>query len=238
MRSLEEIRADILTLERETEGLLGDIEVRQPRAVYGKLRVYADTPVIGGCLDEEFSGPSRRLIERCATGDATFLVSDLTLDELENAPRAVQDVLGKLGVGAYEVIPSTRKSERWPRVTSRAAPSARRCAVMPAGRHRATAPAEVHPLAFRARRGDRGVKPTRLVNSKRYPGHAFKPYPAYKDSEIEWLGKVPAHWEVRRPVRSLKCESAMSTSTQETVNCWYASATTWMSTRLIASRQK
>ena len=104
MRSLEEIREDILALEREAEGLLGDLEVRQPRAVYGKLRVYADTSVIGGCLDEEFSGPSRRLIERCARGDATLVVSDLTLDELENAPRAVQDVLGNLGAGAYEVI--------------------------------------------------------------------------------------------------------------------------------------
>ena len=26
---------------------------------------------------------------------------------------------------------------------------------------------------------------------------ALKPYPAYKDSGIEWLGQVPAHWEVR-----------------------------------------
>lgn len=26
----------------------------------------------------------------------------------------------------------------------------------------------------------------------------FKPYPAYKDSGIEWLGAIPAHWEVRR----------------------------------------
>lgn len=25
-----------------------------------------------------------------------------------------------------------------------------------------------------------------------------KPYPAYKDSGVEWLGQVPAHWEVRR----------------------------------------
>jgi type I restriction enzyme S subunit len=25
----------------------------------------------------------------------------------------------------------------------------------------------------------------------------FKPYPAYKDSGVEWLGKIPAHWEVR-----------------------------------------
>ena len=26
----------------------------------------------------------------------------------------------------------------------------------------------------------------------------FHPYPAYKDSGIEWLGKIPAHWEVKR----------------------------------------
>ena len=22
----------------------------------------------------------------------------------------------------------------------------------------------------------------------------WKPYPAYKDSGVEWLGKIPAHW--------------------------------------------
>ena len=27
---------------------------------------------------------------------------------------------------------------------------------------------------------------------------ALKPYPAYKDSGVEWLGEVPAHWDVRR----------------------------------------
>jgi type I restriction enzyme S subunit len=26
----------------------------------------------------------------------------------------------------------------------------------------------------------------------------FKPYPAYKDSGVEWLGEVPVDWEVRR----------------------------------------
>ena len=26
----------------------------------------------------------------------------------------------------------------------------------------------------------------------------FKPYPNYKPSGFEWLGDVPAHWEVRR----------------------------------------
>ena len=26
----------------------------------------------------------------------------------------------------------------------------------------------------------------------------YKPYPAYKDSGVEWLGRVPEHWEVRK----------------------------------------
>lgn len=26
----------------------------------------------------------------------------------------------------------------------------------------------------------------------------LKPYPAYRPSGVEWLGEVPAHWEVRR----------------------------------------
>lgn len=28
--------------------------------------------------------------------------------------------------------------------------------------------------------------------------HNLKPYPAYKDSGVPWLGKVPEHWEVKR----------------------------------------
>jgi type I restriction enzyme S subunit len=30
----------------------------------------------------------------------------------------------------------------------------------------------------------------------------FKPYPAYKDSGVEWLWEIPAHWEVK-PIRAL-----------------------------------
>jgi type I restriction enzyme, S subunit len=29
-------------------------------------------------------------------------------------------------------------------------------------------------------------------------GRRFKRYPAYKDSGVEWLGEIPAHWEVKR----------------------------------------
>ena len=28
-------------------------------------------------------------------------------------------------------------------------------------------------------------------------GRRWKPYPAYKDSGVEWLGQIPAHWEVK-----------------------------------------
>ena len=29
------------------------------------------------------------------------------------------------------------------------------------------------------------------------PQRRFKPYPAYKDSGVEWLGEIPGHWEVK-----------------------------------------
>ncbi len=42
--------------------------------------------------------------------------------------------------------------------------------------------------------------------------HPFKPYPHYKPSGIEWLGDVPAHWEVRRLKYSVKLIMGQSPS--------------------------
>jgi len=44
------------------------------------MRVYLDTSVIGGCLDEEFRTPSIRLLERGRAGEAALVVSDTTLE--------------------------------------------------------------------------------------------------------------------------------------------------------------
>ena len=33
--------------------------------------------------------------------------------------------------------------------------------------------------------------------------HDLKPYPAYKDSGVLWLGEVPEHWDVAATVRYL-----------------------------------
>ena len=43
-----------------------------------------------------------------------------------------------------------------------------------------------------------------------------QPYPAYKDSGVEWLGKVPAHWEVRRGKTVFRCiDERSETGTEE-----------------------
>ena len=50
------------------------------------IRVYVDTSVIGGCLDDEFRPASLRLFDRSRAGDALLVVSDTTLAELASAP--------------------------------------------------------------------------------------------------------------------------------------------------------
>lgn len=38
----------------------------------------------------------------------------------------------------------------------------------------------------------------------------FKPYPAYKDSGVEWLGDIPTHWEVKRLKYVARIEAGQS----------------------------
>lgn len=55
----------------------------------------------------------------------------------------------------------------------------------------------------------------------------LKPYPAYKDSGVEWLGQVPAHWEVRRLesfVTNSVEQAAITAPSLETVNTMFFSA--------------
>jgi len=43
------------------------------------LRIYVDTSVFGGVLDEEFRDASRGFIERALRGEVRFLLSDLAV---------------------------------------------------------------------------------------------------------------------------------------------------------------
>lgn len=67
-----------------------------------KPRVYIDTAVIGGCFDEEFTVWSLKLFDEFSQGSKTAVVSDLTLRELEDAPKEVKDVLEALPRGSVE----------------------------------------------------------------------------------------------------------------------------------------
>ncbi len=44
---------------------------------------------------------------------------------------------------------------------------------------------------------------------------AFKPYPKYKDSGVEWLGKIPAHWEAKRLKRLFKVVNGSTPRSEE-----------------------
>lgn len=58
-----------------------------------KRRIYTDTSVIGGCLDDEFQDASQALFDRFRDGKDLILVSELTLLELKDAPSPVRKVL-------------------------------------------------------------------------------------------------------------------------------------------------
>ena len=77
-----------------------------------RLRVYIDTSVVGGCLDEEFATQSRALMDMVVRGEIILIVSDLLLDELASAPDDVQQVLAALPAEATEVLVRNEESEQ------------------------------------------------------------------------------------------------------------------------------
>ncbi len=61
----------------------------------------------------------------------------------------------------------------------------------------------------------------------------FKPYPAYRDSGVEWLGEIPAHWEVNRTKFAARLYSGHTPSRQHPEywqDCtipWFGLADVW-----------
>ena len=112
MRPLEEIRADIVAVEKETEGLLGDLlMVREPSAEFDKPRIYVDTSVIGGCHDDEFREASMRLFAWFREGEAKMLISGVILDELANAPSFVKQATSSVPSEHTELLTVSRAAE-------------------------------------------------------------------------------------------------------------------------------
>jgi len=76
------------------------------------MRVYVDTSVVGGCLDEEFAEESQALLDMARHGNLVLLVSDLLLEELGKAPPAVVGILVELPPDATETLTTSEESRR------------------------------------------------------------------------------------------------------------------------------
>ena len=72
-----------------------------------KFRIYVDTSVIGGCLDEEFAEDSNRLLDAAKKSHIIFVVSDLVLRELLKAPKEVRDVYESIPDESIELLPES-----------------------------------------------------------------------------------------------------------------------------------
>ena len=75
-----------------------------------KLRIYVDTSVMGGCVDEEFQEESLALLEMAKRGELVLIVSALLMDELEGAPEKVQKLLDVLPGESCESIVLTEEA--------------------------------------------------------------------------------------------------------------------------------
>ena len=60
------------------------------------MRIYADTSVFGGVFDDEFALPSRTFFEQVRRGRFQLISSVLVRDELQEAPKRVRDLFGKM----------------------------------------------------------------------------------------------------------------------------------------------
>jgi len=76
-----------------------------------KPRIYTDSSVLGGCEDDEFRDPSRRLLEAFVGGELTLVLSELTLREIETAPEEVRIVVGRVPQAHIELLSLSPEAE-------------------------------------------------------------------------------------------------------------------------------
>jgi hypothetical protein len=69
-----------------------------------KVRIYADTSVVGGCEDEEFAEHSIRLMESFVRGERVLVLSSLTIQELAMAPADIRRRLGSVPEAHIETL--------------------------------------------------------------------------------------------------------------------------------------
>ncbi len=74
-------------------------------------RVYIDTSVIGGCIDNEFTTWSKTLFDVFRSGIKVAAVSDLRRLELEGAPDNVKNIISTLPDSSLENVFLTEEAD-------------------------------------------------------------------------------------------------------------------------------
>lgn len=75
------------------------------------MKIYLDTSVFGGCFDDEFSKWTIPLFNDINEGLHQAVISDLTLLEMEPAPKRVSDLMFGVIDGGAALIQTTAESE-------------------------------------------------------------------------------------------------------------------------------
>lgn len=68
------------------------------------MRFYLDTSVFGGYFDDEFAKDTQRLFEEIIKKRFSIVVSELTMQELIEAPEEVQNLLSRIPEPYLEVV--------------------------------------------------------------------------------------------------------------------------------------
>jgi predicted nucleic acid-binding protein len=74
-------------------------------------RIYIDTSVIGGCFDKEFEVWSNLLVEDVLKGKIIAVLSDITIDEIQDAPERVKNKMYELLESKPELIAADIESD-------------------------------------------------------------------------------------------------------------------------------
>jgi len=73
--------------------------------------LYLDTSVIGGYFDDEWKEATQELWRQMNAGKFRFLTSDVTVDEMTNAPEQVRELLESTFT-EESILPVTEESEK------------------------------------------------------------------------------------------------------------------------------
>ena len=76
-----------------------------------KKRIYIDTSVVGGFFDEEFETETKALFEQLKNKEAIFVISDVLIKELKNAPQQVKELLDNYNDDCFEFVKLTTEAE-------------------------------------------------------------------------------------------------------------------------------